>query len=147
VSEQVVVVQLGSECYGLDIAKVQEIRVMSAGTGVPMAPAYVDGVVSMRGRVTPVIDLRTLFGKERTAHTCDSRIVVVDTAGQWVGLVVDAVIQVIPVQSSEVERAAELATTVDSESIRGIAYVGDMLVIMLDLDSLFATTGNLLRVV
>src|SRR6267154_1722021 len=92
---QLVVVQLGAELYGVDIACVHEIVRMQTVTRVPRAPAFVEGVINLRGKVTPVIDLRHRFNLPAAEHTRASRIVVVEIGDQVVGLIVDAVSEVL----------------------------------------------------
>src|ERR1051326_4762411 len=88
---QLVVFQLGAELYGVEISRVHEIIRLQAVTRVPRAPSFVEGVINLRGKVIPVVDLRRRFGLETSEHTRASRIVVVEIADQVVGIVVDGV--------------------------------------------------------
>src|SRR5438552_16207181 len=92
---QLVVFQLGAELYGVEISRVHEIIRLQTVTRVPRAPAFVEGVINLRGKVIPVVDLRRRFGLEMTDHTRASRIVVVEIADQVVGIVVDGVSEVL----------------------------------------------------
>ena len=142
--EQVVVLQLAGESYGVDIARVQEIKVMSPITSVPGAPPFIEGVINLRGKVTPIVNLHTRFGKPKAEYTKDTRIVVVDMQGTWVGLIVDSVSEVMRVHADSVEAPPELVCTVDIDFVRGIAKVGEeWLVILLDLDKMLAATREL----
>nr|MBP7694238.1 chemotaxis protein CheW [Anaerolineales bacterium] len=130
---QLVVFDLNGEHYGVDIAAVEGIIKMQAITVVPQAPRFVEGVTNLRGKVLPVIDLRRRFGLAAEAATKDTRIVVVEMNGTTVGIVVDGVSEVLRVNSDTIEPPSPIVTTVDSAFIRGIAKVGERLVILLDL--------------
>jgi len=142
--EQVVVFQLAGESYGIDIAKVQEIRVMSPITTVPNAPDFVEGIINLRGKITPVVNMHTRFGKPKADYDKETRIIVVDMQGQWVGLIVDSVSEVMRIPHDSVEMPSELVATVESDFIRGIAKLSEeKLVILLDLDKMLAATKDL----
>jgi purine-binding chemotaxis protein CheW len=131
---QVVVFNLADEHYGVEIAAVDGIIKMQAITVVPRAPHFVEGVTNLRGEVLPVIDLRTRFGMAKVeAYTSDTRIVVVELSSQKVGMIVDAVTQVLRIQAESIEPPSPIVTTLDSAFIRGIAKVDERLVILLDL--------------
>lgn len=137
---QVVVFNLADEHYGVEIASVDGIIKMQAITVVPRSPHFVEGVTNLRGEVLPVIDLRTRFGMARVeSHTNDTRIVVVELSGQKVGMVVDAVTQVLRIPVEAIEPPSPIVTTLDSAFIRGIAKVDERLVIMLDLTRVLTT--------
>ena len=130
---QLVVFDLANEHYGVDIAAVEGIIKMQAITAVPRAPAFVEGVTNLRGKVLPVIDLRKRFGLPSETATKDTRIVVVEMSGTTVGIMVDGVSEVLRVSAEAIEPPSPIVTTVDSAFIRGIAKVADRLVILLDL--------------
>ena len=130
---QLVIFNLADEFYGVAISAVEGIIKMQAITAVPHAPAFVEGVTNLRGKVLPVIDLRRRFGLAPAQATKDSRIVTVDVGGQKVGMVVDGVSEVIRVPDEAIEPPSRLVTTVDSAFITGIAKVADRLILMLDL--------------
>jgi len=134
---QVVCFELGAERYGLDIARVYEIIRHQPITAVPSAPPFVEGVINLRGRIVPIVDLRARFGLGRTEATRSSRIMVVD-AGVMVGLVVDGVSEVLMVPPDAIEPTPELATGIDAGYLRGIARIDERLVILLELTRLFA---------
>ena len=131
--EQLVVFHLGPEAYGVQIAAVREIITLQPVTRVPHTPDYVEGVINLRGRVIPVIDLRRRLGLAAGERDRMTRIVVVEGDGGVIGMVVDAVSEVLTVSGEQVEPPAPYAG-VDVEYVRGIAKVGDRLVILLDLD-------------
>ncbi len=132
--QQLVVFRLGSEKYGIDIGRVQGIERMQPVTVVPRAPHFVEGVINLRGQITPVINLRARFGFERVEPTKETRIVVVYMRDQWVGLVVDAVEGVSRLSSSQIEPPSAFVRSAESGYLRGIAKIEDGLLILLDLD-------------
>ena len=131
--EQVVVLELASESYGVEIGRVQEIIRMQPITRVPNGPAFFEGVTNLRGRVIPVLDLRKRFGLETTSPTRRSRIVVAELGDYTVGLVVDGVSEVLRVPSEAVEPPSALVTTADSAYLRGVAKIDERLVLLLEL--------------
>ena len=131
---QLVVFELGDESYGVDISRVQDINRMQEITEIPHAPESVVGVINLRGRVIPVIDLRKRFGLPEAVHTKDTRIVVVHLEGNLIGVIVDAVSQVLRIPADIVEPPSPVLAGVDSRYLRGIAKLDDKLVILLDLD-------------
>jgi len=134
---QLVVFELGDERYGLDIATVYEIIRHQPVTAVPQAPSFVEGVINLRGRIIPVVDLRRRFSMLPGELTKASRIVVCEAAGTRVGLVVDGVSEVLMVSADAVEPTPEVASGYDTQYLRGIAKLGERLVILLDLAGLF----------
>jgi purine-binding chemotaxis protein CheW len=130
---QAVTFALGSEEYGVDIAQVQEINRMVTITKVPRAPQFMEGVINLRGRLIPIIDLRTRFGMVRWERTKDTRIIVTEIGSRSVGMVVDSVSEVLRIPVEQIEAAPDLVAGVDTEYIRGVGKMGDRLIIMIDL--------------
>lgn len=130
---QLVSFNIGSEEFGVDILKVQEINRMVDITKVPQAPHYVEGVINLRGKVIPIIDLRKRFSLEVKTHDKNTRIVVVDIGGNIMGMIVDAVSEVLRLPSDTIEPPPELVTGINSEYIKGVAKLEDRLLIFLDL--------------
>ena len=144
---QLVSFNIGSEEFGVDILKVQEINRMVEITKVPQAPHYVEGVINLRGKVIPIIDLRKRFNLEVKEYDKNTRIVVVDIGGNIMGMVVDSVSEVLRLPSDTIEPPPEIAAGVNSEYIKGVAKLEDRLLIFLDLskvidvDEMAAITG------
>jgi purine-binding chemotaxis protein CheW len=134
---QIVVCELADEHYGLDIAKVFEIIRHQPITAVPRSPQFVKGVINLRGRIIPVVDLRERFGMPQAEPTKETRIVVAESATTRVGLIVDSVSEVMLVPADAVEATPEVAAGADAEYLRGIANLGDRLVLLLELAGLF----------
>ncbi len=136
---QLVVFDLASEFYGVDIGDVSEIIQMQAITRVPRTPPFVEGVINLRSKVVPVIDLRKRLDLQVNERTKESRVVVVDIAGRNVGVIVDGVTEVLRIPLSSVEPPSSMITNVDSGYLRGIARLEDKLIILLDLSKALAT--------
>ncbi|WP_428568504.1 MAG: chemotaxis protein CheW [Solidesulfovibrio sp. DCME] len=133
---QLVTFAIGEEEFGIDILKVQEIiRIMDI-TKVPNSPPHVEGVINLRGKVIPVIDLRCRFDMASRDHDRQTRIIVLDLHGTTVGFVVDAVSEVLRLQSDTVEPPPPVVSGIDSEYIRGVGKLENRLLILLDLEKL-----------
>lgn len=133
-SEQLVVLQLAAEEYAISISKVKEIIRYHGATKLPNTPSYMDGIINLRGKVIPVIDLAEKFAVA-VEKTADKQVLIVEAASQDVGLVVDEVIEVIRLEERAIEAVRGMAQS--SEYIRAIGKVDDRLLIILDLDKLF----------
>jgi purine-binding chemotaxis protein CheW len=131
---QMVVFELATEQYGVDISAIDGIIKMQAITRMPHAPAFLEGITNLRGTVVPVIDLRRRFGLEQREETNETRIIVAMLGEQKVGMVVDAVSQVQHVSDESIEPPPPMSTTSDSAFIKGIAKIDGQLIILLDLD-------------
>ncbi|AMV26375.1 Chemotaxis protein CheW [Gemmata sp. SH-PL17] len=132
--------RLGDEEYGLEILRVQEIKGYSKITPLPNTPREVKGVMNLRGAVVPIIDLRTRFGLREAEYTVFTVIVVVTVGTKIVGLVVDAVSDVLNVEAKEVVPTPDLGSGVDTSFLTGIARTGERLVSLLNIDRLVGNT-------
>ena len=134
--------KLDAEEFGLEILKVQEIIKMMDITRVPKTPAFVRGVINLRGKVIPVVDLRAKFEMERRAETDKTCIVVVTVRrGSGVvvmGIIVDEVSEVLDVLGGSIEPAPEFGGVVDTSFILGMGKVGDRVVTLLDVDKVLS---------
>ncbi len=138
---QLVTFMLNSEEYGVDILKVHEINRMKEITKVPNSPPYVEGVINLRGKVIPIVNLREKFGLPGKDSDEHSRIMIMDIRGVTMGLIVDSVSEVLRIPSSIVEPPPPMSTDRATEFIMGIAKQEDRLIILLDIDRLFGDTG------
>ena len=136
---QLVTFSVANEEFGVDILKVQEIIRMMEVTKVPNAPTFVDGVINLRGKVIPVVDLRKRFGLEVQEHDKNTRIVVMEICGTVTGFVVDSVSEVLRIPANTVEPPPPVVAGIESEYISGVGKLEDRLLIMLDLDKLLST--------
>ncbi len=140
---QLVVFDLNSEAYGVDISAVREIIRMQEITRVPRAPEFIEGVINLRGKVIPVVDLRTRFSMPKGERNGDNRIVVVDVSGQDMGVVVDAVTEVSRVPASSIEPPSTVITSNDSAYLTGIVKSEEKLIILLDIARVITEQGEL----
>jgi purine-binding chemotaxis protein CheW len=138
---------LGNEEYGVPVLKVREIIKVMDITQVPQVPDYVLGVINLRGKVIPVIDLRRKFGFAATEHTERTCIIVVDvdlsSMRVMMGVVVDSVSEVLNVTETEIEQTPEFGGRVTTEYLLGLAKVKDSVKILLDLDRVLGSDGQI----
>ena len=140
---QLVIFKLANEDYGLPINKVQEINRMVAITKLPHAPEFMEGIINLRGRVIPVLDLRKRFGMGAHEYKDDTRIMVTDVSGQTVGLIVDAVHEVVKMPGDCIEPAPP-TFVLDARFVQGIGKLENRLVIMLDIDLIITTQESVM---
>jgi len=131
---QLVSFKIGSEEFGVDILKVQEINRMLQITKVPNTPDFIEGVINLRGRVIPVIDLRVKLNMTKKEHDKQTRIIVVELEDKTVGFLVDEVSEVLRIPKSITEAPPELVANVNSEYITAVGKLEDRLIILLDLE-------------
>lgn len=136
VERQLVVFKLGDEDYGIDISSVREIITVQRITRVPRAPDFIEGIINLRGNVIPVIDLRKRFELPVVEHTRDTRIVVVEIGEHTLGVVVDAVSEVLRIPSDSIEPPSSIVVDVDAQFIEGIARLEERLIILLNMSRL-----------
>ena len=139
---QLVSFTIGDEEFGVDILKVQEINRMVDVTRVPNTPEYVDGVINLRGKVIPIIDLRRRFGMDRKVKDKNTRIIVVELNGRVLGFVVDAVSEVLRIPKSVTEAPPPIIAGIEAEYITAIAKLENRLLILLDLERVLTTEEN-----
>jgi purine-binding chemotaxis protein CheW len=135
--------QLDRETYGVEIDKVQEIIRAAEITAVPGAPAHVRGVINLRGKIIPVVDLRARFSLPEYGASDEQRIIVVELGKKRLGMLVDSVSHVIRLSSAHIEDMPEEAITLDENYIKGVGKMERQLIIILDLNrSLLLTEGS-----
>ena len=134
---------LASEDYGIGILKIKEIIGMMPITSVPQTPSFVKGVVNLRGKVIPVVDLRLKFGMPAIDYTERTCIIVVEISGQTgaikIGVVVDAVSEVLNIKGEDIENTPAFGTSVNIDYILGMAKMGGSVKILLDIDKVLNT--------
>ncbi|MGE5353083.1 MAG: chemotaxis protein CheW, partial [Acidobacteriota bacterium] len=131
---QLVSFTVGSEEFGIDILRVQEIIRMIEITQIPNSPDFIDGVINLRGKVIPVINLRKKLGWEKIEQDRNTRIVVVDLNGKTTGFIVDGVSEVLRIPGNITEAPPAITAGVNSDFITSIARLEDRLLILLDLE-------------
>ncbi|MBN2711066.1 MAG: purine-binding chemotaxis protein CheW [Planctomycetes bacterium] len=129
---------LAKEEYGLDVLKIQEIIGMMAITSVPQTPEFVKGVINLRGKVIPVIDLRLKFGLPETEHTQETCVIVVEVDSTLMGIIVDTVREVMDISEKDIEDAPRFGTKVNTEFILGMGKVGEKVKILLDIEKVLS---------
>jgi purine-binding chemotaxis protein CheW len=133
---------LADEEYGIGILKVKEIIGMMAITSVPRTPDFVKGVINLRGKVIPVIDLRLKFGMDAIPYTDRTCIIVVeidtDDMTIQIGIVVDSVSEVLNIKEEEIENAPSFGTTLNTDYILGMAKIDSGVKILLDIDKVLS---------
>lgn len=134
-TKQIVIFRLGDEEFGVDILQVREIEKLDqAVTRVPKSPAFVEGVINLRGEIVPIVDLRKRFGLVVRSLTSESRTIIVEVNGNLVGMIVDSVAEVFRINLSAVEESPQLTKGVDSYFLSGVAKLEDRLIILLNLE-------------
>jgi len=137
-SLQIVCFNVGTEEYGLDILQVQEILRMPKITQIPMSLSYIMGVIDLRGKVIPIIDLSKKFRLQtENINTRKSRVIVVNIDGKQVGLAIDAVSHVVKVDANELEPPPPIVKGISGRYIVGIAKLNDGFVVILDIHQIF----------
>jgi len=144
---QYITFKLGDELFAINVAQVREVLEISLITKVPTAPAYMRGVVNVRGKATPVVDLRLKFGLPATPDTVQSRIVVMelelDGETTVVGGIADSVHEVIELEPAQINPPPRIAMRWRTELIQGMGRRGDDFIIILDINQVFSSKEEL----
>ena len=138
-TREVLVFVLGQEEYAVDILKVQEIRGYEKVTPIPSAPAYLKGVVNLRGVIVPVVDLRVRFGTAEPRYDGTTVVIMLRIAGRMIGAVVDGVSDVVRLGASEVSAAPDMGGTVDASFIAALGTQGGRMILLLDIEKLLSS--------
>lgn len=141
--KQVVVFQLGDEEFGASIDNVREIRKMDDQkiTLVPKTKDYIAGIVNLRGKIIPVLDLRARFGMEKTAKE-ENRIIVIEVQNEVCGVIVDSVQEVLKVSKESIEAAPDMVAGINKDYLEGIAKVNGRLIILINLPQIALANSN-----
>jgi len=140
---QLVTFTLDNEEYAVDILSVQEINRITEISEVPNAPVFIEGVINLRGKVIPVINLRKKFGLQDREIDDSSRVIIMDIQGVTNGLLVDSVSEVLRIPMDVVESAPPMSASMASKFIQGIAKLEKRLLILIDIDKLIGDTVQL----
>jgi purine-binding chemotaxis protein CheW len=139
VAQQLVTFRLGDDFFAADIYSVERVLRYQRPTAIPNVPDWVDGVIEYRGRIIPVIDLRLRFGLERTEPRPESRILVFSVGNEWIGAIVDAVLEVATPTSDELAPPPPLFRGLSAEFLRGVVRRKDRLIVFLEVTKLLTT--------
>ncbi len=129
---------LEKEEYGIEIIKIREIIGIMNITTIPQAPNYIKGVINLRGKVIPVIDLRLKFDMEEKKHTSETCIIVVDIQGVLFGIIVDTVSEVADIKEEEIEEAPSFGARISTDFILGMAKIRNSVKMLLKIESILS---------
>ena len=135
---QWVTFRLENETYGINVMQVQEVLRYSEIAPVPGAPSYVLGIINLRGNVVTVIDTRLRFGLATSETTDQTRIVIIEAENQVVGILVDAVAEVVYLRQSEIETTPNVGNDESAKFIQGVCHKNDELLILVDLEKMMS---------
>lgn len=139
-THQYIIFSVAGTAYALPTDQIAHIEMVNEITRVPNAPRFVDGVVFSRGEVVPAVSLRARFGFERTAADVRTRLLVVRSGERKVGLIVDSAREFVGIVPSAIKPPSESIAALSGEYLRGIATVGDRMIVVLDLDAILNAT-------
>lgn len=129
---------LGAEEYGIDIQKVQELRGYDAVTQLANAPAFLKGVVNLRGTIVPIIDMRIKFNMGTPNYDQFTVVIILNVCGRIMGMVVDSVSDVITLNAAQVKPAPQMGTLLNTDYLLGIGAVDERMLILVDIDRLMS---------
>ena len=132
--------RLGSEEYGMDILKVQEIRGYDSITQIVNAPEFIKGVVNLRGIIVPIIDMRIKFGLGNVEYDESTVVIILNVAGRVMGIVVDGVSDVLSLNMEQMRTTPEFGSVIDTEYIMGLGTVEERMLILIDIEKLMGST-------
>ncbi|MEE8452159.1 MAG: chemotaxis protein CheW [Thermoguttaceae bacterium] len=144
-SMQLVSFHLADETYGIEITKIREIILMGEITRIPQTPHYVKGLINLRSTVIPVIDLRARFGLPETDLTGESRIMVLHVGTRTIGIIVDAVSEVLRITNAEIAPPPPTVAGLGREYLTGLVKLEDQLLILLDIDKILGEEAEALQ--
>ncbi|HZX80608.1 MAG TPA: chemotaxis protein CheW [Lysobacter sp.] len=130
---------LGSEEYGVDILKVQEIRGYDQVTRLPGAPDFVKGAINLRGLIVPVVDMRMKFQLSQATYDDTTVMIVLGIAGRTIGIVVDGVSDVLRLEASQLRAVPDLGSAIDRKFLMGLGVVDERMLILLDIERLMTS--------
>ena len=139
VAQQLVTFRLGEDYFAADIYSVERVLRYQPPTPIPNVPEWVEGVIEYRGRIIPVIDLRLRFGLDRVEPRPESRILVFSVGNDWIGAIVDAVLEVATPTSDELAPPPPLFRGLSAEFLRGVVRRNDRLIVFLEVTKLLTT--------
>lgn len=142
-ADKLVMFRLGEDLFAADIFAVERVLRYAPPTGVPDMPAYIEGVMDYQGRVVPVVNLCRRFELAPTPAVAETRILVLNVSGEWIGVVVDGVTEVVPFDRAALSAPPKLFRGLAREYVKGIIRRGDRLLIYLDVEHLLSSTERI----
>lgn len=130
---------LGEESYGIDILKVQEIRGYDAVTHIANSPAFIKGVINLRGVIVPIVDMRIKFNIGEPVYNEFTVVIIINVLGKVIGMVVDGVSDVVALVPEQVRPAPEMGAALDTHYITGLATVEGQMLILVDIEKLMSS--------
>ena len=137
---QFLTLRLGGEEYAIDILRVQEIRSYEEPTRMVNAPAFIKGVINLRGVIVPIVDLRLKLDIEKVEYNEFTVVIILIVHGTMIGAVVDAVSDVVTLTAHSIKPAPQFKTSIDSRFITGLADVGERMLIVINIEALLSNT-------
>lgn len=138
-SRELLTFTLGSEEYGIDILKVQEIRGYDAVTKIANSPEFIKGVINLRGIIVPIVDMRIKFHLGNVTYNELTVVIILNVANRVVGIVVDGVSDVIALTAEQVKPSPEFSSTLDTQYITGLGTVDERMIIVVDIEKLLTS--------
>ncbi|MCZ2499328.1 chemotaxis protein CheW [Xylophilus sp. Kf1] len=131
--------RLDKEEYGIDILKVQEIRGYEPPTRIANAPAFIKGVVNLRGTIVPIVDMRLKFNCDQADYNSFTVVIILNLRNRVVGIVVDSVSDVLELSPDHIKAAPEIESVIDNGCILGLGSIGERMLILLDIEKLMSS--------
>jgi len=131
--------RLGQEEYGIDILKVQEIRGYESPTRIANVPAFIKGVINLRGTIVPIVDMRLKFNCPKVDYDAFTVVIILNLQHRIVGIVVDSVSDVMSLGSGQMRAAPDIDSIIDADSIVGLGSLEDRMLILLDIEKLMSS--------
>jgi len=138
-SRELLTFTLGSEEYGIDILKVQEIRGYEAVTTIANAPEFIKGVINLRGIIVPIVDMRIKFKLSSVTYDETTVVIILNVANRVVGMVVDGVSDVTTLKAEEIKAAPEFGSSLDTKFLQGLGTIDERMIILVDIERLMSS--------
>ena len=137
---QLVIFRLGVEEYGVPITQVREINLLSKTTKIPNSPAFLEGVINLRGQIIPVVDLKKRFSIDHTEYSKDARIMIVEVNESVIGVIVDEVLEVLRLPAGSIEPPPPVIAGITAAYLDGVGKLDDRLFILLNMDKVLTVS-------
>ncbi len=139
VTQEFLTFTLGAEEYAIDILRVQEIRGYDQVTAIANSPAFIKGVINLRGAIVPIVDLRIKFNLSSVTYDQFTVVIILNVMQRIIGVVVDSVSDVIALAAEAIRPPPEFGSTFDSQYLKGLASVGERMLILVDIERLLSS--------